>query len=622
MTPLLDVRNLSVRYGHGTGAVMAVQDLSFQIQPGETVALVGESGSGKTVTALSLLGLLDISGGEVLSGSALLQSDSVRSDPLALDLLTADEQQLERVRGDRLAMIFQEPMTALNPVFSIGEQIAESLRRHRGLDRAQARQQAIDLLHQVRISDPEQRIDQYPHQLSGGMRQRVMIAMAICCKPALLIADEPTTALDVTVQAQILELLRTLRHEMGMAMLFVTHDMGVVAEIADRVIVMRHGRKQEENTVRQLFEAPQHAYTKTLLQAVPRLGSMQGKAEPEPFALLDETLSESPDEPLSAESNPAEPAADKTTQKPETALLQVTDLSVRFPVRGGLWRRIIGHVQAVNGVSLQLQSAETLAIVGESGSGKSTLARAILRLLEPAAGEIRFADKTVSALTEDALFAFRREAQMIFQDPYAALNPRIRVGAAIAEPLLLHRMVEAGEVAALVTDLLRQVGLDASFARRFPRQLSGGQRQRICIARALGLKPKLIVADEPVSALDVSIQAQIINLMLELQQAFGLSYLFISHDMAVVERISHRVAVMYQGQIVEIGPRAAVFDSPQHPYTQKLLAAVPSLDPARHRLREAASPESVRGQISAISGQDMPIAEMLQAGAGHFFRAY
>jgi peptide/nickel transport system ATP-binding protein len=466
------------------------------------------------------------------------------------DLFELTEAEMQEIRGDDIAMIFQEPMTSLNPVLSIGTQMIEGLRRHKGLGHAEAEKRAIAVLDSVRIPEARRRMTQYPHELSGGMRQRVMIAMAMSCDPKILIADEPTTALDVTIQAQILELMSDLQKQTGTAIILITHDMGVVAEMADRVIVMRHGRMVEQGSVKSVFTAPQADYTKTLLAAVPKFAN--GRNAPGNGA------------------------------KPEP-ILSVRDLIVRFDVKGGFFYRTRQRVHAVEKISFDLAPGETLALVGESGCGKSTTARAIMQLA-PFTGSIKVAGKETAGLTGDAQRALRRDVQMIFQDPHASLDPRMSVGDLVGEPLVIHGLAKGKELADRVADLFQRVGLSPDHMTRFPHEFSGGQRQRICIARALSLSPRIIIADECVSALDVSIQAQILELLKKLRAELGLSYLFISHDMAVVEQISHRVAVMYLGQIVETGPTKDVLGNPQHPYTKKLLAAVPIPDPARRGL--------------------------------------
>jgi len=490
------------------------------------------------------------------------------------------------VRGDSIAMIFQEPMTSLNPVLTVGFQISEALIRHRGLSRAAAEAEALRLLDKVRIPAARSRLHEYPHRFSGGMRQRVMIAMALACRPKLLIADEPTTALDVTIQAQILDLIKGLQDEEGMSVLFITHDMGVVAEIADRTVVMYGGRAVETGPTGRIFAAPEEPYTRALLASVPRLGAMAGRSRPMRFPVIDRATG----------------VAEPTPETPDTVtagrpVLEVRDLTTRFDIRSGLFGRVAGRVHAVERVSFSLAAGETLALVGESGCGKSTTGRSILRLVEPLSGSVVLDGEDIAALDASTLRARRQRMQMIFQDPFASLDPRLSVGAAIAEPLLINRLATPGEARRRAEDLLSRVGLSPDTAGRFPHEFSGGQRQRICIARALALRPRLIVADEAVSALDVSVKAQVVNLMLDLQAEMGLAYLFISHDMAVVERVSHRVAVMYLGEIVEIGPRAAVFGNPQHPYTRKLLAAVPVPDPARRRARHALPDDEIRSPI-------------------------
>ena len=570
--PLLSVENLRVSFETANGKVVGVEDLSFAVSAGECVAVVGESGSGKSVTAMSILGLTTFNGGRIENGALKFS----RRDGSFSDLATLPEAGLERIRGDEIAMIFQEPMTSLNPVFTIGEQIAEVVRHHRKLGSKEAAARALELLKRVRLPDAGTRFRQFPHELSGGMRQRVVIAMALACSPRLLIADEPTTALDVTIQAQILDLLKELARQDGMSLLFITHDMGVVAEIADRVVVMRHGRKVEENFTPDLFAAPVEAYTRQLLNAVPKLGSMATFAGPRAFGDV----------------TPDTSAKEEKSKAAKAPLLRVRDLVTRFPVRKGVLQRHLANVHAVENVSFDLHEGETLALVGESGCGKSTTGRSILRLIEPTSGNVELAGEDILALSGPRLQARRRDMQIVFQDPYAALDPRLTAFDQVAEPLIVHRVETGTALRDRVINLMERVGLSADHLDRYPHEFSGGQRQRLCIARALTLSPKIIVADEPVSALDVSIQAQVVNLMIELQQEFGLSYLFISHDMAVVERMSHRVAVMCMGRIVEIGARADVFGNPSHSYTRALLAAVPNPDPTKRRVSAAVADPS------------------------------
>lgn len=544
MSALLSVRDLSISFG----AHRAVDGLSFDVAAGQTLAIVGESGSGKSATSLAIMRLIEREGGTITAGSILFD------DGTPTDLVSAGETTMRGVRGNRIAMVFQEPMTSLNPVMRAGEQVAEVLRRHRGLSREAAMAETLEAFERVRIPEAAQRLRQYPHELSGGLRQRVMIAMALACRPRLLIADEPTTALDVTTQAEILALIRDLQAEIGMAVLFITHDMGVVSEIADDVVVMRRGALMERAAVSRFFAAPQSEYGRALLAATPRLGS----------------------------GSPAAPA-------PSEPVLDVRGLCTSFATHGGT-RAPRRH--AVDDVSLQIGRGETLGLVGESGCGKSTLARSILRLIESDAGSVAIEGQDWRRLSPDRLRKARRDAQMIFQDPYATLNPRMQVRDAITEPALIHGLVGCSATRDLAVSLVERVGLEPDAVDRYPHQFSGGQRQRLAIARALSVRPKLIIADEAVSALDVSIARQVTDLLLQLQQEEGLSFLFISHDIAVVERVSHRIAVMYKGRIVETGPARDVLRTPRHEYTRRLLSAVPVLradtrTPAPRQVRQA-----------------------------------
>jgi len=577
--PVLSVRDLTASFRTEGRWREVLHGVSFDVGPRETVALVGESGSGKSVSAMAILRLLPRDSCRV--------GGSVRFD--GRELLSASDAEMRRVRGDSVAMIFQEPMTSLNPVLTIGFQIAEALIQHRGLSRSAAEAEALRLLDKVRIPAARTRLHEYPHRFSGGMRQRVMIAMALACRPKLLIADEPTTALDVTIQAQILDLIKSLQDDEGMSVLFITHDMGVVAEIADRTVVVYRGRAVEAGPTARIFDAPAEPYTRALLAAVPRLGAMAGRSRPLRFPVVDRDTG----------AEGAMPETPDTVRAAERPVLEVRDLTTRFDIRSGLFGRVTGRIHAVERVSFSVAAGETLALVGESGCGKSTTGRSILRLIEPLSGSVLLDGEDVMALDPKALRVRRQRMQMIFQDPFASLDPRMSVGAAVAEPLLINRLATRREARQRAEDLLAKVGLSPETANRFPHEFSGGQRQRICIARALALKPRLIVADEAVSALDVSVKAQVVNLMLDLQADMGLAYLMISHDMAVVERMSHRVAVMYLGEIVEIGPRAAVFGDPQHPYTRKLLAAVPVPDPARRRDRHGLADDEIRSPIRA-----------------------
>lgn len=599
--PILEVEHLRVQFTSDSGTTTAVVDESFSIRPGETLALVGESGSGKSVTSLSVMRLVEHGGGKIVNGSIKLRC----RDGRVVDLRHANKSELQHLRGSEVAMIFQEPMTSLNPVFTVGAQIAESLILHRGMDEKEALKEAVHLLELVRIPDAERISLRFPHQLSGGMRQRVMIAMALACKPQLLIADEPTTALDVTVQAQILALISELQKEIGMAVLFITHDMGVVAQIADRVAVMRYGEIVESGTAQAIFAHPQHPYTQALLSAVPRLGALKDIEHPCFFRLID------PDN-----GKVIEPPSDKLPP-PGEKILEVKNLVKTFPVRTDFWGRPTYVVRACDHVSFDLRAGETLSIVGESGCGKSTTGRAVLRLLDVDSGEVLHRGKSLLRMTRHELQEKRRNLQMIFQDPYASLDPRQTVGYSIAEPMMIHNYCSKKEMYDRVALLLKRVGLSPDMANRYPHEFSGGQRQRICIARALSLKPQIIVADECVAALDVSIRAQVVNLMMELQEEMGLSYIFISHDMGVVERISHRVAVMYLGQIVEMGSRRAVLGNPLHPYTQKLLSAVPIADPQERNLLKLLNLSDLPSPVRKV-GDDPVIEPLVEVEPGHF----
>ncbi len=603
--PIIRVENISVDFKGDESTFRAVKGLSFEIKPGETLAVVGESGSGKSVTSLAIMRLIEFGGGKIVEGSV----NFTGNDGVTRDLTSFPLDTMEAIRGNDIAMIFQEPMTSLNPVFTVGEQIAEAVRLHQNCSAVEARAEALRMLEKVRIPDAKRILDRHPHQLSGGMRQRVMIAMALSCKPRLLIADEPTTALDVTIQAQILKLIRMLQEEMGMAVLFITHDMGVVAEVADKVLVMRHGEKVEEGPVGEIFKAPQHPYTRALLAAVPRLGALNGENLPRRFPQLKaETVN-------GAEGFDEYPPQD-TIKSPEP-VLQVRDLVTRFDIRKGLFSKLAGRVHAVEQVNFDLRQGETLALVGESGCGKSTTGRTLMMLQEATSGSVVYRGKDVFKLGSAEKKATRRKIQYVFQDPFASLDPRLTVGFSIAEPLITHGLAKGDAVQERVIQLLKDVGLQPEHAHRYPHQFSGGQRQRICIARALAGDPDILITDEAVAALDVSIQAQVINLMMELQEKRGLSYIFISHDMAVVERISHSVAVMYLGQIVEIGERRQIFENPQHAYTRRLLSAVPIADPQR---RDRGRP-LIEGEIPSPirAPNDMPVVKpLVEVEPGHF----
>ncbi|CDG52249.1 MULTISPECIES: ABC transporter ATP-binding protein [Halomonadaceae] len=603
ITPALSVRSLGVNFGSN----QVVKNLSFDVYPGKTTAIVGESGSGKSVTSLAIMRLVEYMNAEITSGSILFNRDANGSQPL--DLTQLSDKAMRKIRGKEIAMIFQEPMTSLNPVYTIGDQITEVLVLHEKLTQDAARVEAVKLLKLVRLADAEALLKRYPHQLSGGMRQRVMIAMALACRPKVLVADEPTTALDVTIQAQILTIMRDLQQELGMAVIFITHDMGVVAEMADQVVVMRHGEKVEEGAVEEIFARPQHPYTQALLAAVPKLGSMQGEALPrmDPLVVLDgnvaRTLGESRQQ--------------DTARIDEAPVVEIENLVTRFDIRKGFFGGVSHRVHAVENVSFSIFPGETLALVGESGSGKSTIGRTIQQLQESTSGTIRFGGKAVADMSRAEKMRLRQEVQYIFQDPFASLDPRKTVGFSIAEPIRTHGLLHGAKaIRHRVNQLLERVGLSADQAERYPHEFSGGQRQRICIARALASKPKLIIADEALSALDVSIQAQIIHLLMELQQDEGLAYLFISHDMAVVEKMSHRVAVLHLGQVVELGERRAVFDSPQHSYTRKLLSAVPVADPAQRRERTLLQGD-ILSPIRKV-GDEPEHWSLVQVASGHF----
>ena len=561
-TKIAEIQGLRVEFQTKDGPVIGVSNVSFDIKSGETVCVVGESGSGKSVSSLSLMRLVEFGGGEITNGRLLFN----RKDLEEIDLAQAEPNLMRSIRGNEIGMIFQEPMTALNPVFNVERQLTEGLRLHKGLSKAAASAKALDLMREVRIPEPERRLKQYPHELSGGMRQRVVIAMALACEPRLLIADEPTTALDVTIQAEILALMDRLKRDTGTAVMFITHDMAVVAQMADRVVVMFRGEKVEEGTVQDIFENPQHPYTKALLAAVPKLGEMTGKAYPEQMVLMGHDQSKV--EPIKGS---------------DEVLLEVENLTTRFAVNGGFFRRTIANVHAVEDLSFTINKGQTLSLVGESGCGKSTAGRSILRLVEPQKGAVRLDGKDIMALDTNSLRNSRLDMQMIFQDPFASLNPQMQLSDQVAEPMHNFAIFKGKAIQDRVEMLFDRVELPRSFMRRYPHELSGGQRQRVAIARALALNPKLIIADEAVSALDVSVQAQVLNLMMELQSELNLSFLFISHDMAVVERVSHHVGVMYLGRIVEMGPRSAVFENPQHPYTQALMKAVPIADPRQRK---------------------------------------
>ncbi|QIK37369.1 ABC transporter ATP-binding protein [Caldichromatium japonicum] len=660
---LLIVEGLTAELGDPGRPLRVVDGVSLRVKAGETFALVGESGCGKSMTALALMRLLP-PGGRIASGSVRLDGT---------DLLRLPEYEMRKIRGGRLAMIFQEPQTALNPVLSVGAQIAEAIELHQGRKGRHARAEVIALLCAVGLPDAEHRFDDYPHQLSGGMQQRVMIAMALAGNPQLLIADEPTTALDVTIQAQVLDLLKALQTARGLAVLLITHDLGVVAEYAERLAVMYAGQIVETAPVAEFFNRPGHPYSRQLLASLPEgakrgqpLRAIEGQPPPPsafgPGCRFAERClwaearcrqAAPPWEVLGAGHEVCCHRALELTatsalgvahcvqpsltplESPAAPILEVRDLRVHFPIRAGILRRTVGWVRAVDGVSLDLGAGQTLALVGESGCGKSTAARAILQLIPPTGGSVRYQGQELVGLDYRRLRPFRKELQIIFQDPAAAMNPRMLVGDTVGEGLKALGIVpNRAERLSRVAKLLEQVGLDQSALNRYPHEFSGGQRQRICIARALALEPKVLICDEPTSALDVSVQAQIINLLRDLQARLGLAYLLITHDFAVVSYLADAVAVMYLGQIVEYGPVSAILEAPRHPYTRALLAAVPQIDPQGRRpvlrlVGELPSPQSPPSgcrfhprcpEAAARCRHEAPPAVRL--GAGHWVQCH
>jgi oligopeptide/dipeptide ABC transporter ATP-binding protein len=568
--PLLEVTDLRTYFHTRRGVYRAVDGVSFALEKGETLGIVGESGSGKSVTCASLLGLVPQPPGRIESGRAMFDGT---------DLLHCPPAGLRAIRGKRIAMIFQDPMTSLNPYLRISEQLIEPLLIHEKIPKAEALARGLAMLEAVGIPDAARRLHGYPHEFSGGMRQRVMIAMALITKPDLLIADEPTTALDVTVQAQILELLKKLQRELGMAVIFVTHDLAVVSGLCDRVQVMYAGRIVESADTRTLFRAPQHPYTKALQRCIPALQEKGRELFTIPGMPPDLSKPFTEAELLKRFELPADQtpvAAAPAHAIGSEAAIQVRDVQAHFPIESGfLFRKQTGTVKAVDGVSFEVRRGEVLGLVGESGSGKSTLARAIMQLVPVTAGTVLLGGRNLTAASATEIKAARRDLQMVFQDPFASLNPRLTVYAALAEPLLVHSVVPPDRVPARVARLMEQVGLAPRFMQKYPHEFSGGQRQRIAIARALALEPKVIIADEPVSALDVSIQAQILNLLAGLVRTMDLTMIFIAHDLSVVKHISDRIAVMYQGKIVELGPVLDIMERPQHPYTRALIGAIP-----------------------------------------------
>ena len=562
MSSLIRIENLSVDFQTDSGTVHAVKNISFEIPKGKTVGLVGESGSGKSVSSLAIMRLIPNPPGKVTSGKIWFEGQ---------DLLSLPESKMRDVRGNRISMIFQEPMTSLNPVFTVGEQIAETLILHEKMSKKQAYDKALDLLTQVGIPNPQERIKSYPHEMSGGQRQRVMIAMAIACKPDLLIADEPTTALDVTIQKQILDLLADLQKKYGMSMLFITHDLGVIADIADEVVVMYRGDIVERGLSRELFNNPKHPYTKGLLACRPSL-----EKNPRRLPVVSDFMTADGQEKKVDIESTKKSKADRVVSESQSVLLEIKHLKKHFALKKGFFGGTQAWVKAVDDVSLQVRKGRTLGLVGESGCGKTTLGRTLLRLIEPTEGQILYNGTDITEIEREKMRAMRRKMQIIFQDPYASLNPRMTIGAALMEPMVIHNIGSGKEErVTMAGELMKKVGLDRAMLNRYPHEFSGGQRQRICIARALAVKPEFIVCDESVSALDVSIQAQILNLLLDLQDEMDLTYVFISHDLAVVKFISDEVAVMYNGKVVEMNTALGIYENPQHDYTKKLLSAIP-----------------------------------------------
>ena len=559
----LEIKDLIINFKTDEGIVHAVKKISFSIPKGKTVGLVGESGSGKSVTSLATMRLIPSPPGTIAGGEILFNGT---------DLLKISEEKMRKVRGKKISMIFQEPMTSLNPVFTVGDQVAETLMLHENLNKEDALKRTAELFSQVGIPDPANRIKSYPHQMSGGQRQRVMIAMAIACSPDILIADEPTTALDVTIQKQILELLADLQKEFGMSILFITHDLGVIADIADEVVVMYKGDIVEKGSTEQIFTSPQHPYTKGLLACRPSL-ELNPKRLPMVSDFMNSDGTEIQNQ-IAAEK--IEKFMRPIDEKENPVILEIKNLEKHFPLKKNFFGKPLSFIKAVDGVSLNVRKGRTLGLVGESGCGKTTLGRTVLRLIEPTSGDIVYKGQNLVDLDKKTMRNLRRDLQIIFQDPYASLNPRMTVGSAIMEPMVIHKLFKnKAERVERTKELLVKVGLDGSVINRYPHEFSGGQRQRICIARALAVEPEFIICDESVSALDVSVQSQILNLLLDLQEEMGLTYIFISHDLAVVKFISDEIAVMNNGKVVELSDCISIYEKPEQEYTKKLLSAIP-----------------------------------------------
>jgi peptide/nickel transport system ATP-binding protein len=566
---LLSIRNLTIEFKTEEGTVKAVKNLSLDIPKGQTVGLVGESGSGKSVTSLAIMGLIPNPPGKITSGEIIYKGQDLTKTPI---------EEMRKIRGNKISMIFQEPMTSLNPVYTVGNQIDEAIMLHQNLSKSDARKRTIELLDEVGIPDPTEKVNAYPHQMSGGQKQRVMIAMAMACEPELLICDEPTTALDVTIQKQVLELMFDLQRKHGMSMLFITHDLAVIADIADHVAVMFRGDLVESKPALELFTNPEHSYTKGLLACRPNLDK-----NPKRLPTVDDFLSGV----ASSREALVESLDESELKKPKPMdeakyppLLEVKNFKKYFPIKGGFWGKTVDWFKAVDDVSFTVRKGRTLGLVGESGCGKTTLGRSILRLIEPTGGVCTYGGKDITSLNESDMRAMRRKMQIIFQDPYSSLNPRMTIGDIVTEPMVIHGVGnDKKERYALAEELLVKVGLSGDHLNRYPHEFSGGQRQRICIARALSLKPEFIICDESVSALDVSVQAQVLNLLMDLQEEFNLTYIFISHDLSVVKYISDEIGVMNKGQIVEYANAEEIYRNPKEDYTKKLLSAIPKGTP-------------------------------------------
>ena len=587
---LLDIQEIETEFSTPTGVNKAVDKVSLNLKKRETLAIVGESGSGKSVTAMSILKLIPEPPGKIKGGSINFNGKSLNK---------CSDIEMRSIRGNDISIIFQEPMTALNPVLTVGSQITETVMRHQNISLKLAKKRALNMLELVKVPEPMRRANQYPHQLSGGMRQRIMIAIALACDPQILIADEPTTALDVTIQAEILSLLNSLKKKTDCSIIFITHDMAVVSQIADRVVVMFEGKKVEEGTVFDILEKPKHPYTKALLSAVPKLGDMKNKPYPEAINVAGTN---------SKKIKPLKGLNEK--------LLDVKNLTTIFPISAGILGKVVANVRAVEDVSFSIKKGQTFSLVGESGCGKSTVGRSILRLEKPANGKVLLEKKDFLQLNKGELKKHRSNMQMVFQDPFGSLNPRQKAGSIVDEMLKVHGYKDRDERYEIVSELFLRVGLNSQHMSNYPHEFSGGQRQRVAIARALALNPKLVILDEAVSALDVSVQASVLNLLMELQSEYQLSYLFISHDMAVVERVSHYIGVMYLGRIVEIGSRQTILNNPCHPYTKALLSAVPSTDPRKRKMDSEMRFRKIVSPIHPV-GYEPPASEYKRLSEEH-----